>query len=183
MHDPDGRLVEKAKKGDKAAFGVLADRYYEMVYAVAFGVLGNREDSLDTTQDVLIKTFHELPQFKGESKFKTWLYRITVNAAIDQVRKRRPAEPVDEGFVLASFEPGPRDRAILEEKRALVEHALSELSPEHRAVMILREWNDMSYEEMAEALQIEVGTVMSRLFYARKKLAEVLGSSLKEKKK
>lgn len=174
MHDPDQDLVRLVKEGDKGAFGKLASRHYELVYAVAFGILGNREEALDVTQEVFMKAFLEIQKFQGNSKFKTWLYRISVNAAIDVSRRKRPTEPIEEKTDLQTREPSPREQAGRGEIQGLVQKGLDLLSPEHRAVLVLREWHELSYDEIAETLQIEVGTVMSRLFYARKKLAEVL---------
>src|SRR3989338_56614 len=96
MNDPDRALIDKAMRGNKTAFGKLVQKYYEMVYAVDYGVLSRREEALDTAQEVFIKAFREIENFKGESKFKTWLYRITINTAIDATRRRRPEEPIDE---------------------------------------------------------------------------------------
>jgi len=184
--DPDLECVCKAQKGDKAAFGNLVNRYYEMVYAVCFGVLHQRESARDVTQDVFLKVFHEIENFKKESKFKTWLYRVAMNAAIDSARKRRPQVSVDatdaseeEGkapFVLEDKGPGPREKASKHERREWVRRAVEALSPDHRAVLVLREWEGLSYEEIAGMLDLELGTVMSRLFYARKKLGEILQS-------
>ncbi|OGW79941.1 MAG: hypothetical protein A3G33_05030 [Omnitrophica bacterium RIFCSPLOWO2_12_FULL_44_17] len=174
MEDPDQYLVHEAQAGKKEAFGKLVDQYYEMVYAVAFGVVGNREDALDATQDVFTKVYQQLRRFEGNSKFKTWLYRVAVNVAIDIYRKRRPTEPVDESLHLESKIQSPGEHVRQNELMQLVKQALDELTPEHRAVLVMREWQDMSYEEIAEALGIEIGTVMSRIFYARKKIGEVL---------
>ena len=173
--DPDRDLVEAAKSGDKVAFGKLVAHYYDLVYAVAFGVLGGREEALDVAQEVFFKVFRELGRFQGQSKFKTWLYRISVNAAIDASRKKRPAEPIEEKTNLEAKSPSPREEASRKELRGLIEEGLNMLPPEHRAVLVLREWHELSYEEIAETLQIEMGTVMSRLFYARRKLAQVMG--------
>jgi len=182
VNDPDQELVTLAKRGDKAAFGKLVAQYHDLVYAVAFGVLGEREEALDATQDVFIKIFQELEHFQGQSKFKTWLYRISVNAAIDAARKRRPTEPIEEEANFEAKNLSPRAEASQREIRELIEKALSSLNPEHRAVLVLREWHELSYEEIAETLQIEMGTVMSRLFYARKKLAEIIGVKFGELK-
>ncbi len=185
-------LLDRARKGDQAAFGQLVDRYYEMVYAVAFGVLRNREAARDVAQEAFIKAYKELANFEGKSKFKTWVYRITVNSAIDEQRRKKPTDSLDATDVSDSDDeapviikdPGrlPDDQAEQSELRTLIFKALDHLSPDHRAVLVLREWQELSYEEIAETLKIEMGTVMSRLFYARKKLAEVLAPKLEMKK-
>jgi len=191
MSDADKDLLERARQGQKEAFGQLANRYYEMVYAVAFGVVNNREIARDAAQDAFLKAYRELHRFEGKSSFKIWLYRITVNAAIDLARKKRPMESLDPtdaadeeedrpAMVLRDRSLGPRDRAAQSELRERMNQALQQLSEDHRSVLVLREWQELSYEEIAKALDIQVGTVMSRLFYARKKLAEVLKIEEKE---
>lgn len=189
MHDPDFDLIQAAKAGSKADFGKLVNHYYEMVYAVVFGVVRNRESARDVAQEVFMKAYRELQHFAGQAKFKTWLYRIAMNAAIDQTRQRRPAESLDAtdvsdeedrpAIIIPDKTPGPRDKARQKELRELLDKAIDQLSPDHRAVVVLREWEELSYEEIAEMLGIQIGTVMSRLFYARKKLAEILGQEMK----
>jgi RNA polymerase sigma-70 factor (ECF subfamily) len=178
--DPDKRLVQKAQKGDKSALGELARRYYDMVYAVTFGVLGKREDALDATQDVFMKLEDRIQKFRGDSKFKSWLYRIGVNQAIDNARKKRPADPIDQVPDLATHERGPRQAAVASELKEVVSQALQTLKPEERVILILREFQGLSYSEIAETLELEKGTVMSRLHYARKALAKRLQGFAKE---
>lgn len=182
--DPDIPLVLKAQNGDQVAYGDLCRKHYNMVYAVAYGVLNRREESQDAAQDVLIKVQRDLHKFKGDSKFKTWLYRVTVNAAIDSVRRRKEAEPIENiGDFLSSNTIDPRRAASQAELKERMQQALQKLSEDHRAVLVLREWEELSYEEIAETLQLEHGTVMSRLHYARKALAKVLGIEDHEKEK
>ncbi len=189
MLDPDQGLVDRAKKGDKVSFGKLVDPYYERVYGLAFGVVKNREAARDVAQDVFLKTYRDLAGFEGKAKFKTWLYRITMNAAIDVARQKKyvtesldPTDATDEEdkapVVIEDKTAGPRELASRAEWRELIERGLDELSADHRAVLTLREWQGFSYEEIAEMLGIEIGTVMSRLFYARKKLAKILAVKL-----
>ena len=174
--DPDYDLVLRAKKGDLAAYESLCRRHYDMVYAVAYGVLNLREEAQDTAQDVLIKVQRDLEKFKGDSKFKTWLYRITVNAAIDSIRRRKKTEPIENvSDFISSQTVNPRKAAAQSELKERMQQALKMLSEDHRVVLVLREWEELSYEEIAETLQIEQGTVMSRLHYAKKALAKVLG--------
>ena len=191
MQDPDLDIIQAAKAGDNEAFDKLVNRYYEMVYAVSFGVLNERESSRDVAQEVFIKVFRELQRFEGKSKFKTWLYRITVNSAIDQSRKKRLTQTIDAtdasddpekaAKVLTDTKPGPRDRASQAELGQLIQKAMTKLSEDHRAVLVLREFQELSYEEIAETLDIGIGTVMSRLYYARKKMAEILGIQMEKK--
>lgn len=174
--DPDLELVLKAQGGDQVAYGELCRKYYNMVYAVSYGVLNRREESQDVAQDVLIKVQRDLHKFKGDSKFKTWLYRVTVNASIDSVRRRKKSEPIENVVdFLSSNAVDPRRAASQAELKVRMQEALQKLSEDHRAVLVLREWEELSYEEIAETLQLEHGTVMSRLHYARKALAKAMG--------
>ena len=129
MNDPDRALIDKAMSGNKAAFGKLIQKYYEMVYAVAYGVLSRREEALDTAQEVFIKAFREIENFKGESKFKTWLYRITINTAIDATRRRRPEEPIDESAPFETKALSAKERALAREKM-LYDALLNQLIPD-----------------------------------------------------
>lgn len=186
----DAELVRKAQGGDHAAFRQLFDRYHKRVYAVAFGVLKNRHDALDCVQEGFVKVHRHLPNFQGSSSFYTWLYRIVMNLAIDQLRRRKTSKPVefDDSFRRDSQEPGddvivarlldenPRKAVIRRELLEKVQAALAELPEYHRQVILLREIEGMSYEEMAEALDVPKGTIMSRLFHARKKMQEALKS-------
>ena len=191
MNDPDDALIRQAKAGDKVAFGKLASRYYEMAYAVAYGVLHHHESARDVTQEVFLKVFREIAHFEGKSKFKTWLYRVTVNAALDEARKKKHVISLDatdasedeeeRPVVIPDKAAGPRERASQRELRELLDKAISILSEDHRAVLVLREWQELSYDEIAEILGIEIGTVMSRLYYARKKLGEMLKMDFGEK--
>jgi len=180
MKDEDLGLVNKAKAGEKKAFSELIKRYYEMVYAVSFGVINNREEAQDITQEIFIKLPDRLQRFEGRSKFKTWLYRVTVNSTIDFVRKRKPTVPLDHAQNFEHPGKGPVEAASQNERKKIVKEAMSALSAEHRAILVLREWHEMSYDEIAEILDLERGTVMSRLHYARKALADVLGVKIKE---
>ena len=193
IQDPDLELVKRSQAGDKAAFGKLVSAYYEMVYAVTFGVVSNHEAAKDVTQEVFLKVYREIGKFQGQSKFKTWLYRVAVNAGIDTRRRRHPETPIDPTgagaeedeqplFVVEDKTAGPRDRAWHSELGQLIQQALETLSADHRAVLVLREWEGASYEEIAEALGIGLGTVMSRLFYARKKMAEILKAKTRDKR-
>jgi RNA polymerase sigma-70 factor (ECF subfamily) len=190
ISDPDAELVLKAKQNDKAAFGKLVTHYYEMVYALSYGVLNQREAALDVTQEVFLKVYRVIGTFEGKSKFKTWLHRIAVNAAIDEARKRKPVESLDvredeedsnrAPVVIPDLSADPRGRAEQAEYRELLDRAMSRLSAEHKAILVMREWQGFSYEEIAQTLDLELGTVMSRIFYARKKLAEALGQDFRK---
>lgn len=184
----DRELVESARKGDRDAFRTLFDRYHKRAYALAFGVLRHQDDALDVVQDAFIKAHKYLDKFEGNSSFYTWLYRIVMNLAIDHIRKHRRIKPVelDEQHLEAAGD-GPGDdllpkvlggnpsRALLDKEiRARIDEALGELSENHRAVLVMRELEGMSYEEMAQSMGCSKGTIMSRLFHARKNMQKRL---------
>ena len=182
----DLALVKRVQAGDHGAFRELFDRYNKRVFAVAFGVLKNRQDAADCVQEGFVKVYKHLPNFQGTSSFYTWLYRIVMNLAIDQLRRRkttRPAEyderreseePGDDAIVSRMLDENPRKALIRRELVQRMEAALAELPEYHRQVILLREVEGMSYEEMAETLEVPKGTIMSRLFHARKKMQESL---------
>jgi RNA polymerase sigma-70 factor (ECF subfamily) len=182
----DRELVESARKGDREAFRTLFERYHRRAYALAFGVLRNPDDALDVVQDAFIKAHKYLDKFEGNSSFYTWLYRIVMNLAIDHLRKHRRARPVEldeahleEGSgadeLLPKMLGGNPSRALMDKEiRARIDQALGELSENHRAVLVMRELEGMSYEEMAQAMGCSKGTIMSRLFHARKNMQKRL---------
>jgi RNA polymerase sigma-70 factor (ECF subfamily) len=182
----DRELVESARKGDRDAFKTLFERYHRRAYALAFGVLRHQDDALDVVQDAFIKAHKYLDKFEGNSSFYTWLYRIVMNLAIDHLRKHRRAKPVEldeqhlegalgDDALLPKFLGGNPGRALLDKEiRARIDQALGELSENHRAVLVMRELEGMSYEEMAQAMNCSKGTIMSRLFHARKNMQKQL---------
>lgn len=183
----DQALVARAKEGDRAAFGILLRRYERRVFAVANAVLRNPEDARDVCQDAFWKAHNALATFDGQARFFTWMYRITVNLSIDYLRKRRgqkvefddarangegAADPTGLSPRRLGFDPG---RALEDrELRGQLERALDQLSPAHRTVLLLREVEGLSYQEMADVVGCQIGTIMSRLFHARKKMQALL---------
>lgn len=191
MERSDGDLVRAVRHGDRDAFRVLVERYQRKVTAVALGMVRNREDALEIAQETFVKAFESLQNFKGDSSFYTWLYRIVVNLAIDFRRRerRRPTVPIDEtagadgdqGHRLQLKEErlaDPFEQAQAREIGARVAAAVDELTPDHKAVILLREVEGLSYEEISRVMQCSKGTVMSRLHYARKKLQKKLQDCL-----
>jgi RNA polymerase sigma-70 factor, ECF subfamily len=183
-HD-DTELVKRLQAGDQTAFRVLFDRYNRRVFAVAFGVVKNPQDALDVVQEAFIKVHKHIGGFQGSSSFYTWLYRIAMNLAIDHVRRSRKIVEFDDsvkredaagdGTLLPRMvHENPSKTAIQKELSQRIEAALSELPEYHRAVIVLREVEGMSYEEMAQVLKVPKGTIMSRLFHARRKMQERL---------
>ena len=177
----DGELVDRARQGDREAFRVLVERYQRKVAALALGMLRNREDALDVVQDTFTKAYQSLDKFKGDSSFYTWIYRIGVNLCIDHQRResryvQMGGEADDAGDDVAppSAEDLERDEpfeiARSTEIGSRLLEAINELTPEHRAVILLREVDGLSYEEISQVLDCPKGTVMSRLHYARRQL-------------
>jgi RNA polymerase sigma-70 factor (ECF subfamily) len=179
-------LVAKARAGDRQAYRVLVERYQQRVYAIAYQVLKNQADAEDVAQEAFVKAFLSLKSFRGESSFFTWLYRITHHMALDYRRSlmRRKSEPITQemkkedavGVQLVTEKPSDDPGQVFSDKELAVrlKKALEKISEEHRSVVVLREVDGLSYEEIAEATGVSKGTVMSRLFYARKKLQEAL---------
>ena len=182
----DRELVRAAVDGDSEAFDGLYRKYRERVYRVAFRVLHHREDALEATQDVFIKVYRALARFDPAARFFTWIYRIAMNQAIDTIRRRkiRREQVFEEDFVGDeraaaaprgdSRAPDPVASLVQGEVRDRVEAALSGLSEKHRAVFLLYSFEELGYTEIAEVLEIPLGTVMSRLFYARREIKNQL---------
>lgn len=189
----DQALVEKAVRGDAKAFRSLVERYQRKVYSIAYGIVRNPDTALDVTQDAFVKIHRNLATFKGDSSFYTWVYRIVLNLCIDRKRRERRQAEVDYDDALAheeGFTDGPTlastgidNPAKAAQRKELLEHmdkALATLSDEHKAILLLREVDGLSYEELAETLDIPKGTVMSRLFHARKNFQKSLQRYLKQ---
>ncbi len=184
----DADLVTRAQQGDMSAYEILVGRYRGKVYALAYSVVGNPEDANDIAQETFVRAWRALGRFRGQSSFYTWLYRIAMNLGIDLKQKHahRPTVELDEHIGLedkqdVDFLGGKSERPSAGvERRELqiaVRAAIEKLSPEHRAVIWLKEFEDLSYKEIAQSVGCSVGTVMSRLFYARKHLAKLLEDS------
>lgn len=194
----DLALVTAVKGGDKRAFKVLMQRYQRKVYAVAYGFLRNQEDALDVVQESFIKVHRYIGKFEGNSSFYTWLYRIVANLCIDQLRKSKRHRDVefDDGLrhdgkdespsdLLPHFNSqfgghfgDPSDMLRRKEILAAVEASLEHLSDKHRAVIVMRELQGLSYEEMAQEMKCSKGTIMSRLFHARRNMQRLLTEQL-----
>jgi len=179
----DEKLVEAARAGDLGAFEELVARHREKIYARAFSMLRNEDEALDISQEAWVKSWQRLGQFHGESSFGTWATRIVINLCLDQLRKRKrqrseSLEAMDEeGGVerqLPIVTVNPTERLERGELRKKIDDAMAQLSHEHRTVLVLHEFEEMEYKEIAQAMDCSIGTVMSRLFYARRKLAALL---------
>jgi RNA polymerase sigma-70 factor (ECF subfamily) len=177
--------VQAAQRGDRDAFKTLFERYHRRAFALALGVVRNQDDALDVVQDAFIKAHRYLDKFEGNSSFYTWLYRIVMNLAIDHLRKHRRVKPVEldetridnEGDdpLLPRILGGNPGRALLDKQiRGRIDLALDELSENHRTVLVMREIEGLSYEDMAQAMSCSKGTIMSRLFHARRNMQKRL---------
>ena len=189
MERSDHELVRESRRGDREAFRELVERYQRKVVSVALGMVHNREDAIEIAQETFVKAFENLGKFKGESSFYTWLYRIVVNRAIDfQRRERRhptvaleDQSPLGHGFedtLSAERSTDPYEQAQSHEIGDRVSAAVNELTPDHKAVILLREVEGLSYDDISRVMQCSKGTVMSRLHYARKKLQDKLRDCL-----
>jgi RNA polymerase sigma-70 factor (ECF subfamily) len=182
----DEPLVARARAGDGEAFEALVLKYKDRVFSMCARMLGNRTDADDVTQEVFVTLFRNIERFEERARFSTWLYRITMTRCWDELRRRKTVKhtrpqslDADEGpGEPAGREVGPEEGARLKELEALVERSVAELPEDAREVLLLRDNQELSYEEIAEIVEIPVGTVRSRLNRARKLLMEKLGPAL-----
>jgi RNA polymerase sigma-70 factor (ECF subfamily) len=181
----DRRLISECLNGRSAAYGVLVRRYQDRLYNTVFRLLGNTEDAQDVIQDSFISAYQSLNSFKGDSLFFTWLYRIAMNAAISLKRKKRTAVSLDSGSKLdividpldQSLDNQPGDALERHEDECRLQEALDRLSAEHRTVIVLKDIDELKYEEIAEIVGVPVGTIRSRLHRARLELRDLLQES------
>jgi len=172
-------MISRCQRGDQEALKEIFDKYHKKVYRIAYGVVRQREEALDIVQEVFIKLFHSIKNFKGKSLFYTYLYRMVMNTAIDHTRKtgKQIISSLDEE---GSFQPsddlekGPERILLQKELEERVKLAMDKLSAEQRAALVFRDVEGLSYQEMAEAMGCSIGTVMSRLHYGRKRIQELL---------
>jgi RNA polymerase sigma-70 factor (ECF subfamily) len=175
----DEVLLEQARQGDPAAFTALVERYQDELYTMALRLLGAPADAADVVQETFLRAYMNLPRLRALS-VRGWLYRVAVNASRDVQRRavRRPASPLEDGdgkvLELPSTEVGPEAAAESRERAAAIRAALLALPEDYRIAVVLRDVNDLSYEEIAEALHLPLGTVKSRLSRARCQLAGAL---------
>ena len=183
-------LVEAAQRGNEAAFEELVARHRDRIYARAFSVVRNEEEALDLSQEAWVKAWQRLTQFHGDSSFGTWITRIAINLCLDHLRrrKRQPTDSLDalnedSGGVERFMPPvavNPTERLERGELRARIDAAMDQLSEVHRTVLVLHEFEQMEYKRIAKTMGCSIGTVMSRLFYARRRLAALLSDMKRE---
>lgn len=188
MESWESDLVERCRAGDQRAFDELVTRFEKRVYNLALRMTGNAEDANDLAQEAFVRVYTALPGFKGESSFSTWLYRIVTNVCLDELRRRgrqsvvsldQPVSGEEGPLARQTADPadGPLDRLERAEVRAAVQHGINQLQPDHRAVLVLRDLQGLSYEEIASALGCSLGTVKSRLNRSRLALRDRLAAA------
>ena len=186
----DDVLVRRSQKGSMEAFEVLVGRHRDKIYARAFSMMRNEDEAVDLSQEAWVKGWQRLKQFQGESSFVTWMTRIVINLCLDQLRKqkRQRAESIEQleedlGGVerqMPTVTVNPTEGLERSELRRRIDDALGKLSYEHRTVLILHEFEDLEYKEIAKRMECSIGTVMSRLFYARRKMATLMAGYKRE---
>jgi RNA polymerase sigma-70 factor (ECF subfamily) len=187
----DDSLVVAAKEGDMAAFEELVARHRDKLYARAFSMVRNEEEAIDLSQEAWVKAWQKLGQFKGGSSFLTWMTRIVINLCLDHLRKQK--HPVSLSIEQLDEETGgverqmpivtvdPTEGLTQEELRQRIDDAMGKLTHAHRTVLVLHEFEGLEYKEIAKRMGCSIGTVMSRLFYARRRLAALLADLQQER--
>jgi RNA polymerase sigma-70 factor (ECF subfamily) len=170
--DPDTPLVRRARGGDLEAYGRLVERHREAVHRIASGMVGPA-DADDVAQEVFLRALHRLDRFRGDAPFRAWLLRIAHNAAVSEIRTRRP-EPVAPSAEERSGPRSPADELEERERAERLRSKLGQLTPAHRAVLVLRDLEGLSYEEIANVTDAPLGSVKGRLHRARRELIEIL---------
>jgi RNA polymerase sigma-70 factor, ECF subfamily len=179
-------LVKRCQAGHTEAFDELVTRYRTRVFGMIYNMVHSEQDAWDLAQESFLKAWKSIGRFRGQSSFYTWIYRIVMNVTIDWLRKKQVQGGVefDDRIQLRQIDPAsktvpkmeslPHQTMERDEIRLRIQKAIGQLSPEHRAVILMKEIDELQYHEIAEALGCSIGTVMSRLFYARKKLQSLL---------
>ena len=186
----ESQLVDRARKGDLAAYDELVQRYQQRIYATVYHMTANHEDANDLAQEAFIKAYQALKSFKGGSSFYTWVYRIAVNKTINFLKQRKNRSQMslndldfnaehDPDLVALISDKTPRREANLAELQEKLNEAMQKLSEQHRLVVTLHDVQGLSHEEIAKIMECNIGTVRSRLFYARQQLQGYLSDYLK----
>jgi RNA polymerase sigma-70 factor (ECF subfamily) len=182
--------VQASQKGDLQSFEILVARHRDKIYARAYSMMRNEDEALDLSQDAWIKGWQRLAQFQGDSSFVTWMTRIVINLCLDQIRKHKrqrldSIDALDETAggverLLPAVEINPTEGMERTELRRRIDGALAKLSEEHRTALVLHEFEELEYKEIARRMNCSIGTVMSRLFYARRRMAGLLAGLKRE---
>lgn len=186
MSADDRALIDRCLAGDTEAFGRLVVRYQDRLYGTLVHVLGSTQDALDVAQEAFVLAYQNLASFRGDSAFYSWLFRIARNAAVSFRRRDRRPRSIDHGRDVYGDEPvdasesaDPTMGLAADERRQMVQTALGELAEEYRTPLVLKEMDGLRYEEIAEVMEIPIGTVRSRIHRARGELREKLVRALK----
>lgn len=186
----DFKLIESFRRGEEKAFEEIVRRYQRQVANIIYLTMGNREEVDDLSQEVFVRVFRSLDRFEFDSSLYSWIYRIAVNLCIDEIRKKRIRRHISlefltekrlEGEKRTKGTPTGADELLQKEKSEVIRNALQKLSPVHRSVILLREYQDMSYDEISHTLRISPQAVKSRIFRAREELRELLKDYFKER--
>lgn len=174
------RLISHAVAGDSAAFSELMSLHERRMYAVALRICSNREDAQDCLQDAMLRIYRSLGSFKGQSSFSTWVYRITMNTCLDELRRRKSRNAtsldnlLDNGWSPSDGENAPEEYALASEQRRTIDRAIAALPEDMRSAVVLRDIQGFSYDEIAEMLEANIGTIKSRISRGREKLRLIL---------
>ncbi|MEG0767391.1 MAG: sigma-70 family RNA polymerase sigma factor [Clostridia bacterium] len=177
---PDELWIQRARKGDADAFDSLLMPYETRIYAICLRMMGNREDAMDCAQETMLRVFRSLTDYRGQSAFPTWIYRIATNICLDTLRRRKVRSTssldamLEDGFTPADTAPMPEQTQEVQERRAILERGIASLPDDMRAALVLRDIQGLSYEEVSSILQINMNTVKSRINRAREKLRTLL---------
>lgn len=178
--DDEQRLIDRATQGDSAAFSELMSSHESRMYAVALRMCANREDAQDCLQDAMLRIYRSISSFKGNSAFSTWVYRITVNTCLDELRRRksRAASSLDSllesGWAPTDDFDVPERHAVVSEQRRVLDKAIAGLPEDMRAAVVLRDIEGYSYDEIAVMLDANIGTVKSRISRGRERLRQII---------
>ena len=180
MEFDERKMIERASGGDPEAFNRLMEQHERRMYAVALRMCANREDAQDCLQEAMLRVYRAIGSFKGESSFSTWVYRITMNTCLDELRRKKNRQSsslddlLDEGWAPADDRSSPEKHAMRAETARVLHETIRELPEDMRAAVVLRDIQGYSYEEIAKILDINVGTIKSRISRGREKLREKL---------
>ncbi|WP_027416729.1 RNA polymerase sigma factor SigW [Aneurinibacillus terranovensis] len=184
MEKTEQRIIQRARQGERAAFAELVDLYKDKIYHVSYGMLGNKQEAEDVAQETFLRVYANLNNYDPKYKFSTWIYRIASNLCIDYIRKRKPTLSLDaeltgtDGMDWHDRFPdtgkGPEEEVITDELQEEVQGALMALNPKYRAVMILRYIEDLSLQEISEAISLPISTIKTRIHRGREALRKKL---------
>ncbi len=195
MNSDESLIIDKIKKGDIGSFNILVERYQKQVFNIAYRFVGNSEDASDLAQEAFLKAYKSIKTFRKDSSFKTWMYHITSNVCKDELRKKKKALVVSLDAPISGndgqeFERqfkssvlSPEEKYEVQEKQKFVQKIINSLPEDYRMVLILRELQDLSYQEISDILNCSIGTVKSRLNRGRKQFKEKMIAHMEQKNK